>query len=196
MAEQDRHRGAIDATREEFLFLNINEMVAEFAEELRADLGHRSLTAGRVICLAAHDQADEIAGAMLAQLLEQQGFISLCFPAGPDSEETIAVMNPAANDLICISALPPFAFTPARGVAKRLRSRFPEARIVVGVWGFAGDTRKAMVRFDRTPPDELFTNFRQVVAYAADPGPATQAVPAHQLDPDARQQSAAPLLPS
>ena len=32
MAEQDRHKGAIDAVREEFLFLSINEMIAEFSE--------------------------------------------------------------------------------------------------------------------------------------------------------------------
>ena len=32
MAEQDRHKGAIDAIREEFLFLSINEMIAEFSE--------------------------------------------------------------------------------------------------------------------------------------------------------------------
>ena len=32
MAEQDRHKGAIDTVREEFLFLSINEMIAEFSE--------------------------------------------------------------------------------------------------------------------------------------------------------------------
>ncbi len=32
LAEQDRHNGMIDATREEFLFLSINEMIAEFSE--------------------------------------------------------------------------------------------------------------------------------------------------------------------
>src|ERR1035438_711042 len=32
MAEQDRHKGAIDAAREEFLFLSIHEMIVEFSE--------------------------------------------------------------------------------------------------------------------------------------------------------------------
>src|SRR5579862_6165794 len=31
-AEHDRHKGAIDAAREEFLFLSINEMICEFSE--------------------------------------------------------------------------------------------------------------------------------------------------------------------
>ena len=37
MAEQDRHKGAIDAAREEFLFLSINEMVVELSEYRLAD---------------------------------------------------------------------------------------------------------------------------------------------------------------
>ena len=37
MAEQDRHKGAIDAAREEFFFLSINEMVVEFSEYRLAD---------------------------------------------------------------------------------------------------------------------------------------------------------------
>ena len=37
LAEQDRHKGAIDAAREEFLFLSINEMIAEFSEYQLAD---------------------------------------------------------------------------------------------------------------------------------------------------------------
>ena len=32
LAEQDRHKGALDQTREEFLFLNVGEMIAEFSE--------------------------------------------------------------------------------------------------------------------------------------------------------------------
>ena len=37
LAEQDRHKGAIDSAREEFLFLSINEMIAEFSEYQLAD---------------------------------------------------------------------------------------------------------------------------------------------------------------
>ena len=37
MAEQDRHKGALGAAREEFLFLSINEMVVELSEYRLAD---------------------------------------------------------------------------------------------------------------------------------------------------------------
>jgi hypothetical protein len=90
MAEQDRHKGAIDAVREEFLFLSINEMIAEFSEYQLADssagktprrAGRRGASDARVLCLPAHDRADEITASMLAQILEQKGSRLCPFPS-------------------------------------------------------------------------------------------------------------------
>ena len=168
MAEQDRHRGAIDSVREEFLFLNINEMVAEFSEYGSA-IEDKLRFGGRILCIPAHDQADEIAAAMLAQLLEQRGCIALSFPGGPQLEEMLELIVPSASDLICISAVQPYAFAPAGAVCRRIRSHFPGIRLVVGIWDFSGDPKKAVARFDHTPPDRLFTSFTQVVEYIRDP---------------------------
>jgi predicted PurR-regulated permease PerM len=167
MAEQDRHRATLDATREEFLFLNINELVAEFSETA-APATDRLPFKGRILCIPAHDQADEIAAAMLAQLLEHRGCIALSFPAGAEAEEMMQVVEPTADDLICISALQPYAFAPARSVCRRLRSRFKGAKICVGIWGFSGDRRKATARFERSAPDCLFVSFQQVIEYMRD----------------------------
>jgi predicted PurR-regulated permease PerM len=165
LAEQDRHRAALDEKREEFLFLNINEMVAEFSESVPSTPAPEGLAGGRVLCVPAHDQADEIAAAMLAQLLEHEGFIALSFPIGENLEDVLELMQPGESDLICVSALPPFAFSPARSVCRRIRARFPKLKLVAGMWGFSGESKKAMARFDRTPPDFLFTNFAQVLDY-------------------------------
>jgi len=165
LAEQDRHRASIDEKREEFLFLNINEMVAEFSERIPSQPPPEGFTGGRVFCVPAHDQADEIAAAMLAQLLEHEGFIALSFPIGDNLEEVLELMQPGEGDLICVSALPPFAFAPARAVCRRIRARFPDMKLAAGIWGFSGDSKKAMARFDRTPPDHLFATFAQVLEY-------------------------------
>ncbi|MDP9054024.1 MAG: AI-2E family transporter [Acidobacteriota bacterium] len=168
MAEQDRHRAAIDTMREEFLFLNFNEMVAEFSDQTAAN-GEQLRFSGRVLCIPAHDQADEIAAAMLAQLLEQRGCIALSFPAGPELEEMVQLVEPEPSDLICISAVQPYAFAPARSACRRLRSRFSKIRIVVGVWGFAGDQEKALARFERSSPDRLFVSLGEVIEYIRAP---------------------------
>jgi hypothetical protein len=174
LAEQDRHNGTIDTTHEEFLFLSINEMIAEFSEyqpvlnsveEGDAALGPGATGhfGGRVLCLPAHDQADEITAAMLGQLLEQKGYVALFFPHGTSPLEMLALADPGKDDVICISALPPYAFAPARMICKQIRSRFPRIKVVAGIWGFKDDTEKAKARFERNQPDRLVTGMAQAL---------------------------------
>jgi predicted PurR-regulated permease PerM len=166
LAEQDRHKGAIDTTREEFLFLSINEMITELSEhELARDSSPAERPGARILCLPASDRADEITAAMLSQLLEQAGYATVCLPVDHASlAEMLALLEIKPDDVICISALPPFAFPPARTMCKLIRERYPKLKIVIGVWGFAGDTEKAKARFERTQPDRLLTSLAQAVA--------------------------------
>ena len=175
LVEQDRHKGAIDTTREEFLFLSINEMITELSEYQMAhaspqaeDAAAQSATGGhlsaRVICLPANDRADEVTAAMLAQVLEQAGHAALSLPIAHASlVEMLALLEIRQDDVICISALPPFAFPPARTMCKLIRERFPTVKLVIGVWGFSGDTEKAKARFERTQPDRLLTSLAQAI---------------------------------
>jgi predicted PurR-regulated permease PerM len=175
MAEQDRHKGAIDAAREEFLFLSINEMIAEFSEYQLADIsGDDSAPItdaaeqvnARILCLPAHDRADEITASMLAQLLEQKGLAALSFPiAGPSPHEWLPLIDAKRSDVVCISALPPYAFAPARAMCKLIRERFPKLKVVVCVWGFNGDVQKAKARFERTQPDRLCISLAEAVEH-------------------------------
>jgi hypothetical protein len=172
MAEQDRHKGAIDAAREEFLFLSINEMVVECSEYLKPD--GAAIAAGaeklnhRIVCLPAYDRADEITAAMLAQILEQKQFATLSFPLGPSVQECLASIGSGPGDVVCISALPPYAFAPARAMCKQIREQFPKLKVVVCVWGFSGDAQKAMARFERTQPDRLSSSIAETVGHVQD----------------------------
>jgi len=116
MAEQDRHKGALDKAREEFLFLSVKEMLAEFSEQtLSAEPAERSPAAsgGRVICLPASDEADEITAAMLAQLMEQAGYATLALPLDSSLHHSLELVEPDEKDVFFISALPPFCFCPS-----------------------------------------------------------------------------------
>jgi predicted PurR-regulated permease PerM len=190
LAEQDRHRGEMDSTREEFLFLSLNELVAEYSDyrppraESNSESEAEETTAaseppsenGRFLCIPAYDQADEIAAAMLAQLLEQQGEVALSFPVSPHASETIALLEPEPKDVICISAVPPYAFAPARKICKQVRSRFPKANIAVGIWGFSGDKDKAKASFERAQPDHLCASFAEVIQCFQPKSPEAEAI--------------------
>src|SRR5674476_240350 len=177
LAEHDRHKGALDQDREEFLFLSVKEMLAELAERAaRAALADveaagdakPASACGRIFCIPASDEADEVTAAMLALLLEHSGCIVLPFTPDPGLQQ-LAFVQPAADDVFCISALPPFAFAHARTLSHQLRVRFPKIRIVVGVWVFAGDTERAMERFQAPRPDRLVTSLADAIQAVLNP---------------------------
>ncbi len=177
MAEQDRHKGALDQSREEFLFLSIKEMVAEFSERTAKSELEKAETviedsaatpqpaafAPRVLCLPASDEADEIAAAMLAQLLEQGGCTALSLPLDSSLEHMLGLVQPSETDAFFISALPPFAFARARTLSRQLQLRFPRTKTVIGIWGFTGDTKQALQRFQPSHPHGLVTSLASAV---------------------------------
>jgi hypothetical protein len=190
MAEQDRHKGALDPAREEFVFLSIKEMIAEFSEQTASsepadpdtstDGAVESKPAeagGRILCLPVNDEADEIAAAMLAQLLDQGGRPALSLPLDPSLQHLTAIVEPARSDIFCLSAVPPFAFAHARTLSRLLQVRFPRIRIVIGVWGFSGDTEQALQRFQSKRPDKLVTSLGDAVAYFVGSTPAAKDKP-------------------
>ena len=175
MVERDRHKGTLDADREEFIFMGIREMIGEAAAPAQGSRRSGSteasaLPGGRILCVPADDESDEIAAAMLAQLLETTGRATILFATGARLQHMIRMSAPAENDTFCISALPPFAFARARVLASYLRRRFPKTRIVVGVWGFTGDADRALRRFEAPAPDRLVTSLASAVEWMAGDG--------------------------
>jgi predicted PurR-regulated permease PerM len=191
LAEQDRHKGAMDETRESFLFLSLSEMISELAvyrpeevaakskklisrwrtaerPELPAIHAEPAPTAVRIFCLAANDRADEITGSMLAQLLERAGHGVLSLPFDSPFEEILTHLAPETQDVVCISALPPFAIAQASALCQRIRVQFPEIKILAGIWGFPEDLGKAKERFGGTPPDSLVATLARAVEQVGD----------------------------
>jgi hypothetical protein len=120
----------------------------------------------RILCVPAHDRADEVTAAMLSQLLEREGYATISFPLFELSPAEWLTMIEAGNgDIVCISALPPYAFSPSRAMCKQIRERFPHLKVMVCVWGFSGDAQKAMARFERTPPDLLATSLSEAMKH-------------------------------
>ncbi|HTW30297.1 MAG TPA: AI-2E family transporter [Candidatus Sulfotelmatobacter sp.] len=187
LAEQDRHRGALDETRESFVYLSTSEIVSELGSDAPASSspkGRKLLSRWRssarpampvpgraeaapstmrIFCLAANDQADEITSSMLAQLLERAGHGVLSLPVESQLEEILQNLPPEPQDVICISALPPFAFAQAAALCQRIRLHLPEVKILAGVWGFSGDLSKAQQRFGSANPDALVASLAQAV---------------------------------
>src|ERR1700680_2554810 len=182
LAEQDRHHDDLDAITEKFICKSTKELIDELgdkskepaaAEVQKAQLDLAALSAPRlrleppsyvtrVVCIPARDEADEIVGIMLTQLLERAGYHAQAISIGTTAE-MLAQVKEATPDIVCISALPPFALLHARDLYKRVRSNVPNAKIIVGLWKFSGDPIKAADRFNIVGDDKLAITLAQTV---------------------------------
>jgi hypothetical protein len=179
LSEQDRHKGEMDEIHSAWLYQSTTELVAELTDyqdqkpaeaETAAEVEtvpqgngkNKAATeveepeqASPVVCIPADDQADEIAGTMLAQLLERTGHSTMLLNAAALSEELRTRLAEAPKTILCISAVPPFAFAQARKLAQSLRKSLPKNPIMVALWGSKDDPDAVRERFGAARPNAI-----------------------------------------
>jgi predicted PurR-regulated permease PerM len=171
MAERDRQHEELDEERREFVHRGLRELIEELGEQATvaakvqatgpgsaaADAGVVRLTRHplpkdcrvSVYCLPARDEADELAGMMLAQLLSLRGYCAESLSHEAFSGEILEQIEKNKIDIVCISALPPTATSDARALTKRLRARFAGMPLVVGIWTYKADLARGRRRISR-----------------------------------------------
>jgi predicted PurR-regulated permease PerM len=150
MAERDRHTGQLDAKREDFIVQSINEFVTELTEADATPIANRELRRTRVFCIPAHDAADEIAAAMVAHFLTQEGFPAIAFPVTDSPAELISNLGCQSEDVVCISAVPPFAASNAGKIAKSIRGGDAPPLIVAGLWTYNASSEARLQRLTKS----------------------------------------------
>jgi methylmalonyl-CoA mutase cobalamin-binding subunit len=145
-AERERHEGNLDeeqlaAIRREIRKIvgELGKPVAEARPEARETLPRGASVS--VLCLPAHDESDQIAGEMLAQLLELRGYAVETVSVEQLTSEMVDTAQKSRTDLVCISALPPAAIRHVRYLCKRVHERMPGAEMIVGMWTMLADGR-------------------------------------------------------
>ena len=168
LAEQDRHKGFLDDARGAFLFQSATEMIVELTDyhsppDTSQEAPEQMDRACPVVCLTANDQADEIAAVMLAQLLEQRGHKTMLLHEEALTPEIVERLREEPSTMICISALPPFAFVHARNLCLRVREALPDNRILIGLWGATGNNEMLRERFGAGRPQSVATTLAQAI---------------------------------
>jgi predicted PurR-regulated permease PerM/methylmalonyl-CoA mutase cobalamin-binding subunit len=190
LAEQDRHRNRLADETEKFISQSTRELIDELWEPRSAEAstsagetesapaesaGAAFEHARRILCLPARDEADEIVGTMLAQVLERAGHEAQCLPLST-TEEMLAQVKSEKPEVVCISALPPFAIPHVRSLFAKLHAQNPKLQIIVGLWRFSGDPSKLNRRLGLAEGFTAFTTLAEIVealqgAPAATPEP-------------------------
>ncbi len=178
LAEQDRHQNRLDEATEKFISQSTRELVDELWEprgaearshpdgaEVQTSVAQsvsRAENSKNILCLPARDEADEIVGTMLAQVLERAGHHAQCASVGTTSE-MLAQVKEEKPDVVCISALPPFAVPHVRALYAKLRVQDPKLKILVGLWRFSGEPAKLSQRVGLAEGSRAFTTLVEFV---------------------------------
>jgi predicted PurR-regulated permease PerM len=121
----------------------------------------------QIVCIPAGDEADEIVGAMLVQLLKRLGADVRIIPV-PMRANFVNDVTSQSGEVAIVSALPPFAAGHAKSLCKRLRRWRPDMKIVLGLWSFEGGIAKAQERIGPGCADMVATSLEQAISQLAE----------------------------
>ena len=179
LAEQDRHQNLLQDENERFISQSTRELIDELWEPhngettpepegaraetlLRAAVAPHPTRSLNILSVPARDEADEIVGTMLAQLLQRAGHQAECLEVD-SAERMLARIERQKPDIVCISALPPFAIPAVRALYGRMHGQNPNQKIIVGLWHFSGDATKLGRRLALKDDSGVFTTLAELV---------------------------------
>ncbi len=156
-AQTDAQQGNLGSDRQEFILQTTRTLVDELRERPARELVPDAVEAVdaaapttasvvppapvhpeelplRVLIVPVKTAADELAGEMLAHLFTLGGVGSKTLSHKALANEVLDSV--AANEvgIVCLSLVRPFAVMQARYLTKRLRTRFPQIKILIGLW--------------------------------------------------------------
>ena len=156
LIETDRHKGALEPESERFAF----DTTRQILEEMQTEETSAGQPCSGVCIVPARDEADELAGAMLARLLPGAQLLS----SESLASETLERVGEGACRMVCISAVPPHAASHAAYLARRLKKQLPELKVVVALWTSEG-IDKIKPRLLSSGVDEVFTRLADVQSH-------------------------------
>jgi len=131
----------------------------------------------RVCCLPARAERDQLAGSMLAHLLQQQGCEAWSAPGKLAPDELLAFLAKSDVDVACISVAAPSTVIHARFLCLKVRAHFPRVKIVIGLWGVTEGAAESAKRLRDSGADEVVFSLADAVAHIARFAPAMDKSP-------------------
>jgi hypothetical protein len=167
LAERDRHANALDEERSRFVF-DTTRSIVEYVEDRRpgaekppANVVHRP--APPLCIVAAHDEADQVAGLALARVLAAPEFNPGVLPYPMLAAEALDQIEAKGCKTVCVSAVPPNATMHAAYLCKRLKQRFPDLRVLFALWTTENSDR-AQERLRQAGVDQVATTLPDAIA--------------------------------
>ena len=154
----------VGATRDIVAGLHRSPVASTPGTDLEA--ATRSRSPVRILGVPATDEADELALLMLQRLLDAT-HCEMEIATPMLASEVVARVGEERPTLVCIAALPPGGDAQARYLSKRLRSGFPDIKILVGRWGWT-ERADAEQEFLAAGADRVGGSLRETAAHVSE----------------------------
>ncbi|MDB6173320.1 MAG: Phytochrome sensor protein [Chthoniobacteraceae bacterium] len=179
--EMDYRAESLDAEQRNTILRDIHDLIEDFgqrpivepvAEDKQADPAapDKSVTPVpaaaancRVLCLPVREERDELTGLMLAQLLARSGFQVETASAKLMTGELLELVAESKADAVCLSVVAPSTVIHARYLVSKLRARFPQLKILVGLWAATEELVDASTRLRASGADGMVTTLAEAV---------------------------------
>jgi predicted PurR-regulated permease PerM len=119
----------------------------------------------RIHCLPARAMRDEMAGAMLAHLLQNANCEVFSTSGQLAADELLGLLEKTAVDAVCISVVEPSTVIHARYLCLKVRAQFPHLKIIIGLWGATEDTTEATKRLRDSGADDVIFSLAEAVTH-------------------------------
>ena len=169
LAERDRQDGVSTPSSHRSVVESVEQLITEIQDDKAKALLERSAS---VCIVSAREGIDHVAAQMLARLLQASEFSAVALEHSNPAAETLEAIEGAPCKTALISALQPPAASHAESLCRRLRQRFPQMKILVGLWGADGDVAKAAVRLKAAGADEIVTTLHGAVQRVREHAPS------------------------
>jgi AI-2E family transporter/GAF domain len=172
--EIDAHNGSLTSEQRTSALQRIHEIIDDFngwqpspteAQEQKMGeiTGVTPVIGSRVLCLPASAYRDELAGEMLAQLLQKQGFEAENLPARLKPQELIDRTIEVKPGCVCVSVLPPTSIAQARHLTVPIQERLAGITILVGLWSSKVNAEKVKERLRLAHETEIAVSLADAV---------------------------------
>jgi predicted PurR-regulated permease PerM len=192
-AKRDRDHHDLAEPDEQFII----SAVAETAEQMAAGTlapsppppsppeGARATLLG----CPARDETDELALRMFVNLLDPGRWDLEILPVAALAAELLDKVHGAGLGAVVVAALPPGGLAHTRYLCKRLRQRFPDLKIAVGLWGLEGNADHARELLAAAGADHVGTTMLETRARLTEWLPVFSAAAAQPEDrPKAKER--------
>ncbi len=135
-AKQDRDRGLLTEADTQFVVQATRDILDVLGQDAAAPAApDTTVAAVTLLGYPTRDEADALALEMVRRLLDPVGYRMEVSAPAMLTAEVVAWVEHHRAGLLCIGTVAPGGLSQARLLCKRLRSKYPALKIVVGRWG-------------------------------------------------------------